>query len=166
MQPEETEWRTRKARIDQRLRALSPAWQIVRYHPGLDLSRLTCHVVEEIPTDSGPADYGFFVNGLFLGILEAKRVRTNPQNVLEQAKRYSRGATHGPGNWSGYRVPFLFATNGELIWFIDIRHDQAASRQLADFHVGPALAALFAFDPKRVCDEFVTTAGGHAVSWV
>ena len=74
MQPEESEWQTRKARIDQRLRALSPAWQMVRYHPGLDLSRLTCHVVEEIPTDSGPADYGFFVSGLFLGILEAKRV--------------------------------------------------------------------------------------------
>jgi hypothetical protein len=93
---DEAEWPTRKQRIDTKLRALNPKWQIIRYHDGLDLSRLTCHVVEELPTENGPADYGFFVNGIFLGITEAKKVSVNPQNVLEQTKRYSSGVFFRP----------------------------------------------------------------------
>ncbi len=103
----EAEWQTRKTRIDTRLHALSPAWQIISWRDGLDVSRLACHAVTEIPTANGPADYGFFVNGRFLVILEAKKVAVNPQNVLAQAKRDSSGAFDGPGTWNGYRVPFL-----------------------------------------------------------
>src|SRR5260221_400489 len=107
----EAEWQTRKSRIDRRLRRLTPPWRILRYHDGLDLSALHCVAVEEFPTANGPADYALFVNGVLLGIIEAKKVTVNPQNVLEQAKRYARGAANGPGNWNGYRVPFLYATN-------------------------------------------------------
>jgi len=57
------------------------------------------------------------VKGRLLGIIEAKKVTVNPQNVLEQAKRYAKGVFGGPGNWNGYRVPFLYASNGEIIWF-------------------------------------------------
>jgi type I restriction enzyme R subunit len=153
----ESEWKTRKLRIDARLRSLSPAWEIVPWRPGLDVSRLDHHIVTEIPTESGPADYGFFVRGLFLGILEAKKVGVNPQNVLEQAKRYSRGAYNGPGNWFGYRVPFLFASNGEIIWFLDVRREKAASRQLSNFHTVPALAEMFAFDAKAAFDWLLDT---------
>lgn len=153
----EAEWLTRMTRIDTRLRSLNPVWQIIRYHPGLDLSSLTCHAVEEFPTASGPADYGLFVKGHFLGILEAKQVAVNPQSVLEQAKRYSAGALHGPGHWNGCRVPFLYATNGEIIWFLDVRRDKAASRILANFHTAPALEALFAFDPAPAFDWLLDT---------
>ena len=103
---QEAEWQTRKQRIDTRLRALNPPWQIVPYRAGLDVARLTGHAVTEFPTDNGPADYGLFVSGRFLGIIETKKVTVNPQNVLEQAKRYPRGAYHGAGDWNGYRVPF------------------------------------------------------------
>src|SRR5262245_48124438 len=120
----EAEWVTRKRRIDTKLRALNPAWQIIAWHDDLDTTTLTCHAVTEIPTANGPADYGFFVNGVFLGILEAKKVTVNPQNVLEQAKRYAEGAFQGPGNWNGYRVPFLYATNGEVIWHLDVRPER------------------------------------------
>ena len=144
----EAEWLTRKKRIDTKLHSLNPAWQIIPWHDGLDTSKLTCHAVTEFPTANGPADYGFFVNGSFLGITEAKRVTVNPQNVLEQAKRYSSGAFNGPANWNGYRVPFLFASNGEIIWFLDVRGDKPISRPIANFHTGPALEALFAFNPK------------------
>jgi hypothetical protein len=41
--------------------------------------------------------------------------------ILEQAKRYAAGASIGPGNWNGLRVPFLYATNGEIIWHLDVR---------------------------------------------
>jgi type I restriction enzyme R subunit len=148
----ESEWQTRRLRIDARLRSLSPAWEIIPWRAGLDVSRLECHIVTEIPTENGPADYGFFVRGLFLGILEGKKVAVNPQNVLEQAWRYSKGAFVGPGNWRGYRVPFLFASNGEIIWFLDVRRERAASRLLSNFHTAPALAEMFAFDAKTAFD--------------
>ncbi|MGI6393815.1 MAG: hypothetical protein ACOX2F_03620 [bacterium] len=88
----ESEWITRKTRIDSRLKSLSQPWNIIKYSENLDTSQLTEHAVEEFPTANGPADYAFFVNGQLLGILEAKKVSISPQNVLEQAKRYSMGA--------------------------------------------------------------------------
>ena len=153
----ESEWKTRKLRIDAQLRSLSPAWEIIPWKAGLDVSQLERHIVTEIPTENGPADYGFFVKGAFLAILEAKKVAVNPQNVLEQAKRYSAGAFNGPGLWNGYRVPFLFASNGEIIWFLDVRRDKAASRILHNFHTAPALEAMFAFDPKPAHDWLLDT---------
>jgi type I restriction enzyme R subunit len=131
---DELEWQTRRDRINKKLRALKPAWNIVKFREGLDASALDRHAVEEYPTGNGPADYALFVKGKLLGIIEAKRVKIGPQNVLEQAKRYSRGAFGGPGNWEGYRVPFLYATNGEIIWFIDVRDGKNISRQISSFH--------------------------------
>jgi len=151
----EAEWLTRKNRIDTKLRALNPQWQIVPWQENLDTSKLVCHAVTEFPTGNGPADYALFVNGVFLGINEAKKVTVNPQNVLEQAKRYAAGATNGPGNWNGYRVPFLYATNGEIIWFLDVRSPKPVSRQITGFHTAPALEALFAFDPKPPCSPVI-----------
>ena len=120
MRPE-SEWQTRKKRIDEKLRSLPQPWDIVPYHDGLDTASLHAVAVEEYPTESGPADYALFVNGQLMGFIEAKKVAVSPQNVLEQAKRYSRTATDGPGNWNDYRVPFLYSTNGEQVFFIDVR---------------------------------------------
>jgi hypothetical protein len=145
----EAEWLTRKLRIDTRLRALNPQWQIIPWHAGLDTSKLSCHAVTEFPTENGPADYALFVNGILIGIIEAKKVTVNPQNVLEQAKRYARGATNGPGNWNGFRIPFLYATNGEIIWHLDVRLDKLVSRPLVNFHTAAALEEKFAFDDSR-----------------
>jgi type I restriction enzyme R subunit len=145
----EAEWLTRKMRIDSRLRSFNPPWQIIPWHAGLDTSKLTCHAVTEFPTENGPADYALFVDGILLGIIEAKKVTVNPQNVLEQAKRYSRGATTGPGNWNGFRVPFLYATNGEIIWHLDVRLEKLVSRIISNFHIPPALAEKFALDDSR-----------------
>ncbi len=143
---DEAEWQTRKKRIDTKLRSLSPQWQIIRYRDGLDLASLHRIAVEEFPTANGPADYALFVNGQLLGIIEAKKVSVNPQNVLEQAKRYAEGAFQGVGNWNGFRVPFLYATNGEIIWHLDTRPEKRVSRPIANFHTASALQELFAFD--------------------
>ncbi|HEX3034598.1 MAG TPA: DEAD/DEAH box helicase family protein, partial [Thermodesulfobacteriota bacterium] len=70
----------------------------------------------------------------------------SPQNVLEQAKRYSRGAFDGSGNWNGYRVPFLFSTNGEVVWFIDVRGERNNSRKISGFHTPDALEEFFQTD--------------------
>ena len=140
---DELEWQTRRDRINKKLRALKPAWNIIKFREGLDVSALDCHAVEEYPTGNGPADYALFVKGKLLGIIEAKRVKVGPQNVLEQAKRYSRGAFGGPGNWEGYRVPFLYATNGEVIWHLDIRNEKNISRQISNFNTADALEEFF-----------------------
>lgn len=154
---EELEWQTRRNRINKRLQGLNPAWTIVKYHPGLDTSALTHHAVEEYPTANGPADYALFVNGRFQGIIEAKKVALGPYNVLEQAKRYSKGAFDGPGRWQGYRVPFLYSTNGELIWFLDVRNEKGISRRLSSFHTCDALEELFEDDKAKRYDDLHRT---------
>src|SRR5687768_1801146 len=127
---QEREWLTRKKRIDSKLLALDPPWQIVPYREGMDLSALSCHAVEELPTANGFADYALFVDGKLLGFIEAKKVAVGPQNVLEQAKRYARTTFNGVGNWDGFRVPFIYATNGEIIWHADVRNGNYSGRRI------------------------------------
>lgn len=133
----ENEWLTRKKRIDTKLVQLG--WKICAYREGMDLSVLGHHAVEEFPTASGPADYAMFVGGQLLGFIEAKKVAVNPQNVLEQAKRYAQTTNHGIGEWNGFKVPFIYASNGELVWYADVRHANYSSRQLSQFHTPAAM---------------------------
>ena len=137
----EAEWLTRKKRIDARLK--QTGWKLLPFSPSLDLKTLDKCAVEELPTGNGPADYALFVGGQCLGIVEAKKVTVNPQNVLEQAKRYARGVFDAAGQWRDFRVPFLYSSNGTLIWHVDVRPDRLVSRQVSDFHTPEALAGFF-----------------------
>ena len=112
----------------------------------MDLEDVRQSAVEELPTANGPADYALFVGGQLLGIVEAKKVTVNPQNVLEQAKRYARGVFAAAGEWNGFRVPFLYASNGTLVWHLDTRPRKLVSRQLSDFHTPEALEERFTSD--------------------
>lgn len=143
----ELEWRTRRERIDTRLVGCNPPWTIVPYRADLCLEDLSHHAVTEFPTENGPADYALFVDGGWLGIIEAKRVGTSPQNVLEQARRYARGATQGSGTWGEYKVPFLYSTNGEVVWRVDVRFPDAVSSQVAHLPSPAEFAARFSLDP-------------------
>lgn len=123
----EAEWRTRAARIDPCLR--QRGWEVVPFDPARPLSSYTHHAVTEYPTANGPADYALFVDGRVLGILEAKRLALSPQNVPTQAERYARGLSDRPFDWDGVHAPFLYASNGEVIWFHDVRHPLNRSRR-------------------------------------
>ncbi|BAQ60381.1 type I restriction-modification system [Geminocystis sp. NIES-3708] len=136
----ESEATTRKNRIDQILSALG--WNIVDYTPDLDSSQLVNHGVREYPLTTGRADYVLFVNGLLVGIIEAKKILIEPLSALEQAKRYSKGAFEGIGNWEGYRVPFLYSSNGQLIYFLDVREKFNLAREISSFHTPNGLAEL------------------------
>ena len=140
----EAEWLTRKSRIDARLK--QTGWHLVRFSPGLNLKNLDKIAVEELPTANGPADYALFVGGQCLGIIEAKKVTVNPQNVLEQAKRYAKGVFDAVGEWNGFRVPFLYASNGTITWYVDTRTEKLVSRTISNFHTPDALEARFAHD--------------------
>jgi len=137
----ESEKITRKLRINKLLTA--SGWLLRSYDPGIDTSGLTNCAVEEYPTAYGPADYALFVYGKLLGIVEAKRLDIGAANVLEQAKRYSRGADQTIGDWNGYRVPFLYSSNGEIIFHLDVRSNKELSRQLYCFHSPDALDIKF-----------------------
>jgi len=137
----ESEHQTRKKRIDQQLKAVG--WTIIPYSEGIDLTVLTSHAIEELQTANGPADYALVVNGKLLGVVEAKKLEVGAANVLEQAKRYSRGADKTIGEWNNYRVPFLYSSNGELIYYLDARENKNISRQIYSFHSPDAMETSF-----------------------
>lgn len=135
----ESERVTRKKRIDTKLQSSLLNWKVITNDEVTDTSELIAHAVEEYPTETGPADYALFVEGRLLGIIEAKKIAVGAENVLEQAKRYSRGVPDTVGEWRGYRAPFLYSTNGEMIFHLDVRKKESQSHQLSDFHSPQAL---------------------------
>lgn len=111
LRPDDLEWKTRKRLIDPKLRAAG--WREVKYDPEHPSGTGNPVVIEEFPTDNGPADYALCVDGRLLGVVEVKRVTLGPQNALTQAERYSRGATASPNNFRGFRVPLQSAGASE-----------------------------------------------------
>ena len=134
---EESERVTRKKRIDPLLK--DAGWRIELYRTGMDLTRYNQYALEEFPTENGPADYALCVDGKILAVIEAKKVSLGPQNVLTQAERYAAGISGSPFNYSGFRVPFIYSTNGEIIWYHDLRNPLNRSRPVAKFHTPDAL---------------------------
>jgi len=147
---DEREWKTRKERIDPRLDSLG--WK--RAPPGGAAVRP--FRTEEEPTDAGPADYALWLNGRELvGVVEAKKVTVGPQNVLTQAERYARSVRGAKYDFDGLRVPFLYSTNGEILWFRDARHPLNRSRQLSGFHTPAALQELLQRDFDAECQKLL-----------
>jgi type I restriction enzyme R subunit len=156
----ESEWQTRKARIDPKLRA--SGWRIVPHRPDAPLAQFDRCAIEEYPTDNGPADYALCAGGQILGVVEGKKVTLGPQNVLTQAERYSRGLTANPLRYTdGFRVPFLYSTNGEVVWHHDIRHQRSRSRKIAEFHSPDALTERLAADFDAACRQLLATPNDH-----
>jgi type I restriction enzyme R subunit len=149
----ERERRTRKARIDPKLQ--SAGWTVVCYEETTPLSSLQECAIAEYPTKHGPADYALCVDGVILGVVEAKKVSLGPQNVLTQAERYSRGVSHSPFNYKGFRIPFLYSTNGEVVWHHDIRDPLNRSRQISAFHTPGALRYSLSIDADDTFRRFL-----------
>src|ERR1019366_5447539 len=150
-----SEWATRKQLIDSMLPAAG--WRIVAFDQRSALSSLNRCAIEEYPTENGPADYALCDGGRIVGIVEAKKLTLGPQNVLSQAERYSKGLKTNPLNFAGFRVPFLYSTNGEVIWHHDVRHPLNRSRQVARFHTPEALAERLDRDFTGACDALIAT---------
>ncbi len=145
----EPERKTRLMRVDPKLHILG--WKMVAFNPDLDLSACTAHAITEYPTDEGPADYALALNGRIVGIIEAKKLSLGPQNVLTQAERYARSLPPSELNFNGLRAPFLYSTNGEVIWFHDVRSPASRSRRIANFHTPVALSEMLGRDFEAEC---------------
>ncbi len=130
--------------IDDQLRKYG--WEVdtnnIRYSKGTRPQKGRNLAIAEFPTDSkvtkgGFADYALFVGLKLVAIIEAKKASVDIPSVIDyQCKDYARmiKAEHNEytiKDWNGYKVPFVFATNGrkylkqiELksgIWFLDLR---------------------------------------------
>jgi type I restriction enzyme R subunit len=139
---------TRKSRIDPKLDARG--WRRVKAPTASGACR-----TEEHGTAHGPADYALFLDGKPVAIIEAKKTAVDPQNVLTQAERYARGLADSPYDFDGIRVPFLYSTNGEQIWYRDARNPESRSRRVADFHTPEALGELLARDFDGACQRLL-----------
>jgi type I restriction enzyme R subunit len=142
----------------------SLGWSVVPFNPDRPLQFYPNCAIEEYPTDNGPADYALCVNGEIVGVVEAKKLTLGPQNVLTQAQRYSRGLTTSPYNFDGYHVPFLYSTNGEVIWFHDVRHTLSRSRKTNQFHTPAALREMLDHNLDGAATWLQTNANDH--SWL
>ena len=101
------------------------------------------------------------VNGQIIGVVEAKKLTLGPQNVLIQAERYSKGLAKSPFNFRSFHVPFLYSTNGEVIWYHDIRHKLNRSREIFGFHTPDALLELIARDFETDYQKLFATPNDH-----
>ncbi|PIR42213.1 restriction endonuclease subunit R [candidate division WWE3 bacterium CG10_big_fil_rev_8_21_14_0_10_35_32] len=139
---------TRKRWIDTKL--IKSGWtKIVDYSDGLNLSTLHKTAVRELLTQDGFADYALYLNGKPYAIVEAKKLGLNPQNVLQQAHRYAETVNEGLGDFNNYKVPFVYSTNGELIWFEDLRLEKSRSRPVQQFHTPKAIVEMYGSNSSR-----------------
>ena len=82
----ESEWKTRKRRIDPKLDACG--WRLPK---GSTTPIHGPYRTEEEETDNGPADYALWLDHHVVSVIEAKKLTVGPQGVLPQAERYARG---------------------------------------------------------------------------
>lgn len=104
------------------------------------MSRQERCAIEEYQTANGSADYALSLDDQIVGFVEAKKLTLGPQNVLSQAERYSKGVSQPKLQAGEFGVPFLYSTNGEVIWHHDVRNTFNRSRQIMQFHTPEALA--------------------------
>ena len=151
------EQRTRKQLIDRALR--EAGWGPIVHFDAPISRRLV--VLKEYPTANGPADYVLFHNEEPLAIVEAKRQATGTQNVLQQAQRYASGLTDSPFNFCGFGVPFIYSSDGDTIWFRDLRDPNSRSRQVRKFHTPSALREMLQRDTTSSIDKLLTMPVDH-----
>jgi len=150
---------TRKRLIDPKLKAAG--WKIVPFSLQKSLLNDGPCAIEEFETSNGPADYALCVDGNIVGVVEAKKLSLGPQGVLMQAERYCKGIADSPFNYRGFRVPFLYSTNGEVICHHDIRHELSRSHVITQFHTPEALIERLQEDIDTSCQTLLHTPNDH-----
>ena len=127
-----------RKRIDKMLQ--EAGWSIIR--EGNDIPSVGNFAAEEVETDSGPMDYALVINGTLVGDVEAKPEKSNVPAILDQDERYSKNYLQGKFNFGEFHIPFIYASNGHIIQFRDVRSKLNLSRQISKFHTPTALKEL------------------------
>lgn len=141
----EQEKETRKKKIDKLLR--DSGWEILT--KGKSIPRKGAFALEEYPTSSGPADYVLIVDNDVIGVVEAKKSSEHVYGVLTQAQRYARDIEGTNYDFNGFRVPFIYSTNGHDVYFQDLRSEASRSREVLTFHTPTALQEFLQEDREE-----------------
>lgn len=117
--------------IDKKLVQAGWVIQDVKY---LDILAGLGVAVREFPTSSGPVDYALFVDGVPVGVIEAKREDSGEilTSVETQSARYANSVF----KWvsCNYRIRFAYEATNKLIHFTDYDDVKYRSRKVFSFH--------------------------------
>ncbi len=125
--------------IDRKL--LESGW-VIQDVKTLNLSVALGVAVREFPTSTGPVDYALFVEGVPVGIVEAKKseIGENITTVEEQSSRYANSVF----KWikGEQRIRFAYEATDMLVRFTDYDDIKYRSRRVFSFHRPETLKAL------------------------
>lgn len=135
MKPEE------KSRITIDKKLEESGW-VIQDVKSLNLSASLGVAVREFPTSTGPVDYALFVEGVPVGVVEAKKTDAgeNITTVESQSARYANSTF----KWikSEYRIRFAYEATDKLTRFTDYNDIKYRSRTVFSFHRPETLQAL------------------------
>ena len=98
--------------------------------------------VREFPTSTGPVDYALFVEGVPVGVVEAKKTDAgeNITTVEGQSARYANSTFKWVTN--DYRIRFAYEATDKLVRFTDYNDINYRSRTVFSFHRPETIKAL------------------------
>ena len=90
--------------------------------------------VREVPTSTGPVDYALFVDGMPVGVVEAKKDEKG--EVLTGVEGQSGRYANSRFKWVNqeYRIRFAYEATGKLVRFTDYADIKCRSREIFSFH--------------------------------
>ena len=125
--------------IDKKL--IQSGW-VIQDLKALNLSASLGVAVREFPTSTGPVDYALFVDGIPVGVIEAKKTELgeNITTVEGQSARYANSTF----KWikGDYKIRFAYEATDKLTRFTDYNDIKYRSRTVFSFHRPETLAKL------------------------
>ena len=135
MKPEE------KARLTIDKKLIESGW-VIQDVKSLNLSASLGVAVREFPTSTGPVDYALFIEGVPVGVIEAKKTDEgeNITAVEGQSARYANSTF----KWIKgiYQIRFVYEATDKLTRFTDYNDIKYRSRTVFSFHRPETLNAL------------------------
>lgn len=130
-----------KARVIIDKKLIESGWTIQDVQ-SLNLSASLGIAVREFPTSTGPVDYALFLEGIPVGVIEAKKseLGENITSVESQSARYAASTFKWIKN--EYRIRFAYEATDKLTRFTDYADIKYRSRIVFSFHRPETLLAL------------------------
>lgn len=130
-----------KARVTIDKKLIESGWTIQDVK-SLNLSASLGNAVREFPTSTGPVDYVLFLEGIPVGVIEAKKseLGENITSVESQSARYATSTFKWIKN--EYRIRFAYEATDKLTRFTDYDDIKYRSRTVFSFHRPETLLAL------------------------
>ena len=125
--------------IDKKL--IQSGW-VIQDLKSLNLSASLGVAVREFPTSTGPVDYALFVDGIPVGVIEAKKTELG-ENITTVEGRSARYAI-STFKWikGDYKIRFAYEATDKLTRFTDYKDIKYRSRAIFSFHRPETLAKL------------------------